>query len=746
MGEIKETLAVSDQFSESFSKFLELGNAAVNQMKRVDHAVVKTEMTMRRSIGGATGAVIANIRQIGETSNKFLDLGNSAVKQMKRIDQTMTKTDMTMRKSIGGATGAVIGNMREIGEASNKISSSGFDRMEAQLIKIADSTSKAATAQDKHNNKVKETSKSAVGLFSTLKKVVSVASNFKMGKELFSLSDQMTRSTARLSVMNQGFNPPSTNAGGQGNDNTNSSLQETEQLQEKIYRSAQRSRTSYLDTADVVAKLGQTAGNAFSGSDEVVAVAENLSKQFKMAGASQEEIGSATEQLGQAMAKGVISGEELNTVFKGAPNAIQAIADYLGKPVEEISGLADKGVITADVVKNALLSATDQINDQFKNMPMTWSDSWNLIKNAGIHSLDGVLDKMSEFLNSDTGKTVIEGIIGAVEILGDVASGAVDVLVAGANAIVENWDYIYPILMGVGLALAAAGTFGLVSGLLTASGWLAAAMPFILVGLLIGAAIMGILQAGVTFEQIGEKIGYVFGFIYAVGYNMVADLWNLIAIFAEFFANVMNDPASAIAHLLFGLFDNILSQIETVADAIDAVFNTNMADGVKGFREKLSQWVDDKFGEQAFTIERMTKLDTGDTADEWSKYGASLGNKIDNTNFSLDSLMDKMPSAGAGGLLGGAGAITGDIGNVGKVGKVDKIEQDVNISDENIKLLRDLSERQYVALVNLTVPQTNATVNQNNYGGGGSDIDAMVNVLNNVLGVQHASSSNVVTG
>ena len=142
----------------------------------------------------------------------------------------------------------------------------------------------------------------------------------------------------------------------------------------------------------------------------------------------------------------------------------------------------------------------------------------------------------------------------------------------------------------------------------------------------------------------------------------------------------------------------------------------------------------------------MTKLDTGDTADEWSKYGASLGNKIDNTNFSLDSLMDKMPSAGAGGLLGGAGAITGDIGNVGKVGKVDKIEQDVNISDENIKLLRDLSERQYVALVNLTVPQTNATVNQNNYGGGGSDIDAMVNVLNNVLGVQHASSSNVVTG
>lgn len=746
MGEIKETLVLSDQFSESFSKFLELGNAAVNQMKRIDHAVVKTEMTMRRSIGGATGAVIANLRQIGDTSNKFLDLGNSAVKQMKRIDQTMTKTEMTMRKSIGEAADSVIGNMKEIGQASNKISSSGFDRMEAQLIKIAGNTTKAAAAQDKHNNKVKETSKSAVGLFSTLKKVVSVASNFKMGKELFSLSDQMTRSTARLSVMNQGFNPPSVDAGGQGNDNTNSSLQETEALQEKIYRSAQRSRTSYLDTADVVAKLGQSAGNAFSGSDEVVAVAENLSKQFKIAGASQEETGSATEQLGQALASGVLSGEDLNTVFKGAPNAIQAIADYLGKPVDEISGLADKGVITADVVKNALLNATDQINEQFKNMPMTWSDSWNLIKNAGIHSLDGVLDKMSEFLNSDTGQTVIEGIIGAVEILGDVASGAVDVLIAGANAIIENWDYIYPILMGVGLGLALAGTIGLVSGLLAAAGWLTAAMPFVLIGLLIGAAMIGIMQAGLTFEQIGEKVGNVFGFIYAVGYNMFADLWNLIAIFAEFFANVMNDPASAIAHLLFGLFDNILSQIETVANAIDAIFKTNMSDAVSGFRKDLSAWVDDEFGEQKVTIERMTKLDTGETVKKGGEIGGALGYKMDNMNFSLSSLTDKLTSgSGIGGGIG-TGAAAGDIGNVGKVGKVDKIEQDVNISDENIKLLRDLSERQYVALVNLTVPQTNATVNQNNYGGGGSDLDSMVNVLNNVLGIQHASSSNVVTG
>ena len=114
---------------------------------------------------------------------------------------------------------------------------------------------------------------------------------------------------------------------------------------------------------------------------------------------------------------------------------------------------------------------------------------------------------------------------------------------------------------------------------------------------------------------------------------------------------------------------------------------------------------------------------------------------MDNMNFSLDSITGKL-----GGLGGSFGAGMGDIGNVGKVGKVGKIEDDVNIADENIKLLRDLSERQYVALVNLTVPQTNLSVNQNVTGGGGSDLDAMLTALSNVLGTQQASSSNVVAG
>ncbi|WP_333648048.1 tape measure protein [Lacrimispora sp.] len=680
--------------------------------------------------------------QFSAPFSKFLDLGNSAIGQMQRIDQSVTRTEMTMRRSIGGATGAVIGNMRQIGESANAISASGFDRLEAQLIKIASNTSKAAREQDNHNKKVKETNVSADKLLSTVKRIVVAAAGFKIGKDLLGLSDKMTQTTARINLMNKGFQPAA-NTGGQGNEYMNNSLQETARIQELIYQSSQRTRTSYLQTADIVAKLGQRAGDAFSGSDEVVAFVENLNKQFIIAGASQQEISSASLQLTQALGSGVLRGEELNAVFEAAPNVIQTIADYLNVPIGKIREMASDGEITAEIVKNAMLAATDKINEQFDDMPMTWGQAWNLMKNAAVHSMDEALVKMNEFLSSDTGQKALEGVIGAIDILADVAGGAIDMLASGAGFIIENWDYIYPLLIGVGVALAVAGALGLASGLSVAAGWIAAAWPFILIAALVGALVLGLSQAGVTFEQVGQIAGTVFGFVYAVGYNLAADLWNLFATFGEFFANFMNDPVSAVAHLVSGLLDTILGMVETVANAIDALTGTNISGAISGFRNNLSDWVDDKFGEQAVTIKRMTKLDTGATSKAGGEIGADLGKKMDNMNFSLESITGKL---GEGLGMGALGAGAGDIGKVGKVGSVGKIDQDVNIADENIKLLRDLSERQYVALVNLTVPQTNATINQTVNGGGGSDVDSMLKALSNVLGAQHASGSNVVVG
>ena len=157
---------------------------------------------------------------------------------------------------------------------------------------------------------------------------------------------------------------------------------------------------------------------------------------------------------------------------------------------------------------------------------------------------------------------------------------------------------------------------------------------------------------------------------------------------------------------------------------------------VSGFREQIGSWVDENFGENAIQIKRMASLDVKDTAAAGGEIGAGLGKKLDNMNFSLDDI---------GSSLGGLGATgSGGLGDIGKVGSVGKIEQDVNIADENIKLLRDLSERQYVAMVNLTVPQTNATINQTVNGGGGSDANAIMDAMTRLLARQHAAGSNIV--
>lgn len=723
MGEIREDFILVDQFSASFSRFLDMGDAAAAQLVDISQQADHMEDSVS---GGAQGAA-----STAQTSME--QMGAAIISQLERISQASGNMDQTMKRAAVGGAAAIVSGMkqagsssvaemerinasiREMGDNSRYVATQGMNEINETLKQIAANTSKAGDKQEEHDKKVRQTDNSANKLLSTVKKIVAAAAGFTIGKEILSLSDEMTQTTARLNLMNDG-------------------LQTTDQLNQMIYESAQRTRTSYLDTADVVAKLGQRAGSAFDSSAEVVQFAENLNKQFVIAGASQQEIASASLQLTQALGSGVLRGEELNAVFEAAPNIIQTIADHLGVPIGEIRELAADGQITAGIVKNAMLGATGDIEKQFEKMPMTWGQAWTVMKNAAIESMSDVMKELNEVLNSDSGQAIMEGLIAGFEVLSDVASMAVDVLAAGADWVVENWDLVSSVLIGAAIAI---GAYMLAAGISTMMAWIAAAWPLVLLATLLAAAVYGALQAGATFEQIGQVIGTVFGGIYAIGYNLVADLWNLFAVFAEFFANIFNDPVANIAHLFFGLLDTVLGIVETVANAIDALLDTDMSGAIAGFRGQMNDWVDDTFGENAVKIERMAKLDTGTTAAQGGEIGAGLGKKMDNMSFSMDSLNSSM--GGLGSSLG-----SGNIDKVGKVGSVGKIEKDVNIADENIKLLNDLSQRQYIAMINLTIPQTNLSVEQNVNGGPASDVQGILDILKTELEKQNASHSNVV--
>ena len=648
MGQIREELVLTDGFSASFSQFLSLGTSAISRMEHLDGTI--------QSVGGTLQSSIA---------------------------QEAVRT----RQSIDGVTQSI----NQMSDALQYISVQGMNEMNQTLLQIRDN-------QQRHTEETKQTNNAAGSLLRTFRRIAVATGGVSLVKSFLAVADQQTQITARLNLMNKG-------------------LQDTAELQDMIYASAQRTRSEYTTTANVVAGLGQRAGDAFSSNAEIVQFAENLNKQFKIAGASQQEISSASLQLTQALGAGVLRGEELNAIFEAAPNIIQTIADYLGEPIGSIREMAADGQITAEVVKNAMLSATDEINAEFQQMPMTLAEAFTVGKNAIQKSLQDSFSGWSEFLNSDEGQQAITKMINLFSIMAQIGVGALSVIGKGALWVSNNLDFILPILAGIGLALVVlhgqailTGIANVGSAMASAAAWVIANWRILLLIALLTAAFIAVQKFGFGMQEVGGFVGRILGTLYASGYNVFAALWNVIAAFAEFFANVWDDPLRAVRRLFFDIFDAILGLVETTAGAIDTLLGTNMAGTVSGFRNAISSWVDDTYGENAVKIKRMSNLDVAATSKEFGEYGANIGSKLDNMNLSLESLAGSL--GGLNGFDASSIPTAGELGDIGKVGKVGKIEDDVNLSDEDIKMYRDLAERRYMNNIELQTlaPQINVSI------------------------------------
>ena len=253
--------------------------------------------------------------------------------------------------------------------------------------------------------------------------------------------------------------------------------------------------------------------------------------------------------------------------------------------------------------------------------------------------------------------------------------------------------------MAIGLAflIVKAGAIG--SAIASAAAWAAALWPILLIGAGLAAVFIAAQQFGIGMAEVGMVVGQVFGMIYAVGYNVFASLWNLIASFAEFFANVFNDPVTAINRLFADVFDTILGIVETVAGAIDALMGSNLQGAVSGFRGKVSKWVDENYGENAVQIKWMAMLDVGDTSFQWGNKGAEIGSKLQNMDFNLQDITSSFGGFNLGDIP--TGDQLGNIGKVGSVGSVKNVEGEIKLSDEDAKLYRDLAERRYMNQIEL---------------------------------------------
>ncbi|HBG9898048.1 TPA: tape measure protein [Clostridioides difficile] len=333
----------------------------------------------------------------------------------------------------------------------------GFDRLERQIRE-------SDNQQRKLNEDINKGASSTDRLVGSAKKLAATYLGIRTLGGLGNLSDQMTSTNARLGMINDG---QQSDAG----------------LNKMIFQSAERSRASYLDTAQIVSRIGMNAGKAFSSTKEIVGFAEQLNKKFVIAGASTEEMNSALLQLTQGLSSGVLRGEELNAVFESAPNIIQSIADYLDVDIGKIRGMASEGMLTADIVKNSLLAAAEQTNAEFEKMPYTFSQIWTSIKNNAIMIFGVIQKKIEQSMSSKGFRTFIDNFINSLYVLGNVAynifNGIISILgspafqsfsntmIVGislisqalgwiitqalnlANIFAQNWSIISPVILGI---------------------------------------------------------------------------------------------------------------------------------------------------------------------------------------------------------------------------------------------------------------------------------------------------------
>lgn len=608
---------------------------------------------------------------------RFLNLGESAV------------------RTAGDVNSSIIA----MGRSSNDIAAAGFSMLDQKLSdltgKIQESNNVLIETIDNQSRLGQETQKTneqAGKLLSTFKRIAAAAGVTTLVRNFLDFSDTQTQITARLNLMNDG-------------------LQTTDQLSEMIYQSALRSKSAYSDTADAVGKMGLNAKNAFSSNQELIAFTEQVNKQFKIGGASAQEQSNAMVQLTQAMAAGVLRGQDLNSILAAAPGIARTIEESMGWASGSIKQYAEDGKVTAQVVKNALLDMAEQTNQKFESIPMTLSDAMTQGQNIVQHEIKQMAQSWNDFIQTDKGQEILGEVISLFSVLAQAGTDALAAVGSGALWVHENMDMIIPILAAVGAGFLLLKVQSVGAALASAAAWAAANWPILLFASLFAVALVAAQQFGFGMQEAGAVAGYVFGMVYATGYNVFATLWNVIASFAEFFANVWNDPLGATVHLFSSALDTILSMVETVAGAIDALTGSHLQGAVSGFRGKISDWVDSTFGESAVQIKRMANLDVSATAKQFGDYGANLGSKIENLDLDIGKL------AGSFGDLDLSGLGNGNVDNVAKVGKVGKVD-DIKLSDEDLKIYRDLAERRYMNRIELKTmaPEINVTIPQSSGG------------------------------
>ncbi|EBF6412608.1 phage tail tape measure protein, partial [Salmonella enterica] len=145
---------------------------------------------------------------------------------------------------------------------------------------------------------------------------------------------------------------------------------------------SQRTGTAFSDNASLFARSAASMREYGYSSQQVLDVTEAISTGLKLSGASTAEASSVITQFSQALAQGVLRGEEFNSVNENGDRVIRALAAGMGVARKDLKAMADQGLLTADKVVPALISQLGTMRGEFESMPQTVSAATTKIENA----------------------------------------------------------------------------------------------------------------------------------------------------------------------------------------------------------------------------------------------------------------------------------------------------------------------------------------------------------------------------
>ena len=626
--------------------------------------------------------------------------------------------------------------------------------------------------QGRFNQEISAGTQQANELTNTIKRAVAAYVSIQTVGKALNISDELVQTTSRLNMMNDG-------------------VQTTAELVNMVYAAAQDARGSFSQMADVVARFGNNAKDAFSSSEEVVAFADLIQKQMTIAGASTQEAANAELQLSQALGSGVLRGDELNSIFEQAPNLIQNIADYLDVPIGKIREMAADGELSADVVKAAIFSAADDINSKFNEMPMTWGQMWQSMQNTALIAFQPVLQRLNDLANSEAFQTFIQGAIEAMATLANILLNVFDLAVSIGTFIGDNWSIIAPIVYGIVAALTAYiaisaivaainGVMAIAEGVKAAAQMMATgatfaetaaqqglnaalmACPLTWIIMLILALIVVIFAvcnaiakmtgiANSWFGVITGGVNVVIQFFKNLGLtvaNIALGIGNAIAALASNMMTAFHNAICSVQSWFYNLLSTALSVIEGICSALNKLpfveFDySGISSAADDYAAKASeaagnkedyQSISDAFNEGFTTFDAFQDGWASDAFNAGAAWGDGIADKV--SNFSLSDVFGQTDIPNVGDYTSGFNDAIANSGVGDSIGNIDdntgKIKDSLEVSEEDLKYLRDIAEQESInrfTTAEVTINQTN-----NNNVSSDTDLDGFITALDDAMG------------